>query len=421
MQLFLIQMLHHFADILLLVERGDEQGVFGLDNHQVAHADQGDEFAEHVNIIVLRVQGKSAGRGRQIPAATFCLCYAVLMQRSPGAEVVPSEVGGQTEDAGLRFSLGRSRLQHRIVDADVFAPRIQLSKSVRELARAISGCNFFEKESGLGKMLAQRVRECVGAPEKHAAVPEVVARVEKLPGQAKIRLLREAAHAQRQSPLAIERALLGRSSLGRTGFNIAIAGFGASRADAEHNDVFSRCGNLDSFGESSAVLGGVVDDVIGGKQTKHRLGIVAKQEKCRQTNGGRCIASGRLGDDLLRMKLRKLMKDGGTQVVVRNDPEPARRSHRCEARDGLLNHGLLSIEGKQLLGAALAAQRPEARASTTSEDYRIEVWVRLHCLRSLPFARRAAKSSPQGAQGITGGELGAINLCLPCASLCSLW
>src|SRR5258708_6669184 len=145
MQLLFIQMLHHFADILRLVESGYEQGVVGLDNHQVAHADQGDEFVEHVNIIILRVQGKSAGRRHRIPAATVCLRYVVLMQRSPGAKVVPSEVGGQTEDARLAFSLGRPRLEDRIVDADVLAPRIELSESLGELACAISGGNSFEK------------------------------------------------------------------------------------------------------------------------------------------------------------------------------------------------------------------------------------------------------------------------------------
>src|SRR5713101_2307798 len=153
MQLLLIQVLHHFADILRLVERGNEQCVFGLDNHQVAYADQRDKFAEHVNIIVLRVQGKSAGRRHRIPAATLCLRYVVLMQRSPGAKVVPSEVGGQTEDARLAFSLGRPRFQHRIVDADVLALRVELSESVRELARAISSGNFFEEPCGVRKML----------------------------------------------------------------------------------------------------------------------------------------------------------------------------------------------------------------------------------------------------------------------------
>src|SRR5208337_1440104 len=118
------------------------------------------------------------------------------MQRGPGAEVVPSEIGGQTEDARLAFSLGGARLQNCIVDADVFALRVMLSKSVRELARAISGGNLFEERSGVGKMLAQRVGERIGAPEKHTAVPEVVARVEKLPGRGEIRLFGEAAHAQ---------------------------------------------------------------------------------------------------------------------------------------------------------------------------------------------------------------------------------
>src|SRR6266404_1662627 len=154
MQLLLIQMLYHFADILRLIECGDEQSVFGLDNHQVAHADQGDKFAEYVYIIVLRVQGKSAGRRHRIPTATFCLRYVVLMQRGPGTEVVPSEVGGQTEDAGLRLSRGRAPLQHRIVNADVFALWVELSKSLAELARAIGSSNFFEERSGNGEMLA---------------------------------------------------------------------------------------------------------------------------------------------------------------------------------------------------------------------------------------------------------------------------
>src|ERR1035437_3200600 len=52
LQLLLIQMLHHFADILGLVERGDEQRVIGLDNHQVAHSDQGNKLAGRVNVIV---------------------------------------------------------------------------------------------------------------------------------------------------------------------------------------------------------------------------------------------------------------------------------------------------------------------------------------------------------------------------------
>src|ERR1017187_5225246 len=130
------------------------------------------------------------------------------MQRGPGAEVVPSEVGRQAEDARLGFSRGGTRLQHRVVDAYVFALRVELTKRVGELARAIGGGNSFEERSGVGKMLAQRVRQRVGAPEKHAAVPEVVTRVKKLPGSGEIRLFGKAAHAQGRFPL-----LIGRSSI----------------------------------------------------------------------------------------------------------------------------------------------------------------------------------------------------------------
>ncbi len=63
--------------------------------------------------------------------------------------------------------------------------------------------------------------------------------------------------------------------------NVSVAGFGASRADAEHNDVVSRGGGLDPSAESRAILGRVGDDVIRGKQAEHRIGIVTKQEKCR--------------------------------------------------------------------------------------------------------------------------------------------
>src|SRR5580704_15973285 len=236
-----------------------------------------------------------------------------------------------------------------------------------------------------------------------------MARFEKPPGQAEIRLFGEAADAQRAIVIR------------RTGLDIAIAGLGASRADAEHNHVFSDSGNLDSSAESSPVLGRTGDDVIGGKQTEHRLGIVTKQEECRQSNRGRCIAPDGLSDDLLPVKLWKLTKNSGTKVVIRDDPKTARRGHGCEARHGLLDHGVLAVEREQLLGAALAAQRPEPRASAASQNHGIEVRVRLHVLESLPSAHRAAKSSPQGAQGITGATWVPLICAFPCAPLCSLW
>ena len=87
----------------------------------------------------------------------FRLGYAVLVKRRPGAEIIPSEIGGNAENARLALSLGRARLQHCIVDADVFAFRVELAKSIFKIASSVGSGDLFEKRSRVGKMLAQRI------------------------------------------------------------------------------------------------------------------------------------------------------------------------------------------------------------------------------------------------------------------------
>ncbi len=64
-------MLHHFAYILRLLECGYQQRVFGLDNHEIADADQRDKFARSVNIIVLCIQAKLPDAETGLPSAGF--------------------------------------------------------------------------------------------------------------------------------------------------------------------------------------------------------------------------------------------------------------------------------------------------------------------------------------------------------------
>ncbi len=70
---------------------------------------------------------------------------------------------------------------------------------------------------------------------------------------------------------------------------------------------------------------------------------------------------------------RKLAQNLAPQMLVGDDPETRRRSQRQQTRDRLLNHGLLAVERQQLLGPALPAQRPEARAAAASENHGMEV------------------------------------------------
>src|SRR5579862_8487536 len=98
----------------------------------------------------------------------------MLMQRRPGAKVVPPEIGWQAEDISLLLSLRRARLQHAVIHADVFTLGIDPAESARELARAIGLGNFLQQLRGFPQMLAQRIRQRLRAPQKHPAIPEII-------------------------------------------------------------------------------------------------------------------------------------------------------------------------------------------------------------------------------------------------------
>src|SRR5208282_3779186 len=112
--------------------------------------------------------------------------------------------------------------------------------------------------------------------------------------------------------------------------------------------------------------------------------------------------------DLLRRKFWKLTQDGGAQVVVGDDPETAPPGHGCEARDGLLEHGLLAIEREQLRGSA------------ASEDYWIEVRVRLHGNRN-PIIYAPVRAGVKRIFTKAGTHAAwRLEFGLPCVSLCPL-
>ena len=60
MQLFLVQMLHHFTDVLRVLAACNEQSVLGFDHDQIAYAYSGDELSGGMHIISVRVQDENA-------------------------------------------------------------------------------------------------------------------------------------------------------------------------------------------------------------------------------------------------------------------------------------------------------------------------------------------------------------------------
>ena len=95
----------------------------------------------------------------------------------------------------------------------------------------------------------------------------------------------------------------------------------------------------------------------------------------RPTGSARTCAFGSLGSWCMIARRRSSL------VMIQN---AFRRGKRQQARDRLLDHGLLAVERQQLLGALLAAQRPEARAAAAGKDHGIEIGVLSHGFSRIP-------------------------------------
>ena len=123
--------------------------------------------------------------------------------------------------------------------------------------------------------------------------------------------------------------------------------------------------------------GFVGDDVVGGEDAQHRVGIFAFDQEGGQAAGGRGVARHRLLNNLILGHILQLVGDLVGQILVGDNPGLLRSGDRLEALDGLLNHGTLAVQGQNLLGVGAARAGPEARAAASGEDYRAKIdWIR---------------------------------------------
>src|SRR5271165_2677098 len=99
----------------------------------------------------------------------------MFVKRSPRTQIVPSKAGRDAVDTRLAFALGRARLQHSVIDADVLAPGIEPGECLPETASAVAGSNFVEQRRSLRQMLVERVSQSLRAPDEHSAVPVEIA------------------------------------------------------------------------------------------------------------------------------------------------------------------------------------------------------------------------------------------------------
>ncbi len=104
------------------------------------------------------------------------------------------------------------------------------------------------------------------------------------------------------------------------GLNVAIAGFRARWLNAQHHNVVTGRGHGNAFLQRLQKARLVANDVVGGKNTKHRIGILPLDQKRGQSAGRRSIARHRLLHNLSGGHALQLVGNLVGQIFVGDDP-----------------------------------------------------------------------------------------------------
>src|SRR5258708_1426746 len=133
----ILKLSDYLAHILRSLASRNQQSILGLHHNKVADANQCDHLARRMNIVPSRIDGDAKRiiaiepiRDRNLLRRTAPM---MLMQRRPATQIVPLEIARKAIDLSARLALGRTRLKHGVIDADVLALRINLSKDSIEL------------------------------------------------------------------------------------------------------------------------------------------------------------------------------------------------------------------------------------------------------------------------------------------------
>src|ERR1700722_13709395 len=88
-------------------------------------------------------------------------------------------------------------------------------------------------------------------------------------------------------------------------------------------------------------------------------------------DGRGSAASDRLGENVFTRGWRQVLANRCGLLGVGDGPDTFSRDKRCEARDGLLQHGVCTDDIEQLFGCAGATAGPEASSAASGEDYSV--------------------------------------------------
>src|SRR5260370_7249309 len=96
------------------------------------HADCSYNFFRGVNVVAGGIERIEILAVKHVAPIIFELNRMMFIQRGPGPEVVPAETGAQAKQLRRMLAFRGAGLKNSVIDADVFAFRIQLCECLPE-------------------------------------------------------------------------------------------------------------------------------------------------------------------------------------------------------------------------------------------------------------------------------------------------
>ena len=280
------------------------------------------------------------------------ICLHDLRESAPGAHVAPAEGGG--DHLHVLGPLHDAEVDGLSLDAavDLRYLRVQVGEFPDVGLEAELGQRLGE----LGHVPADLVEDGAGAPDEHAAVPVEAPGSEELHGTLQVRLFHETLHRR------------GAGVVFRGGLDVAIAGLGPGRGDAQrHQRTAHRYRAGDNEGGAEGLL---IDDVVVGREHHHdAVRVKARDDRRGKPDRRRGVASHRLLDDVYwnSLDVGQLAPGlGGLQRV--GDHHYPFGVEREDAFHGPLQHRLAAEDRHELFRCTFAGKGPEPGAGSPCQD-----------------------------------------------------
>ena len=268
-------------DVLAALAVGHEHRVGGFDHHHIRQPDHADQPAASVDQCVVAVADDHVADRR----VALPVLGRHLPDSLPAAQVVPACV--QLDHADVDVT-ARAAFDHRVVD------RFGRHGGKFGLARAdelqVQGTRVPGQAHGVGDVGSKALdggQPDRGAQHKHAAVPEVAAFCQVALGSGQIGLFDELTDPF--GAVDLQRRRL-------RGADIAVAGFGPVRRDADDGDG-AGLRQRHRLGQRSGKGGFVGHGLVGRRHHQHRVGAILGCGQRGQRQRGCGIAAHRLQQD----------------------------------------------------------------------------------------------------------------------------